>query len=166
MTATRLNAHALATTEVNQPMAQRIVEPAVTRPFDAPDEHLEAVYIGDDQRLADLYKLRLELDGYRVTVVRTPADAAAACRRQAPDIVFVDAGATDRSVLEAIGSLRRHHQLKDAPIVLLWSGTMDPPIIDGLQFGVRNFLVKAISHSTGSPWPESLDRPVVSRQIH
>jgi DNA-binding response OmpR family regulator len=123
------------------------------------------VYIGDDQGLADLYKLRLELDGYRVAVVRTPADAAAACGRQAPDIVFVDAGATDRSVLEAIGSLR-HHQLIDAPMVLLWSGIADPPVIDGLQFGVRNFLVKAISVSAGSPWSESLDRPVVSRQIH
>jgi DNA-binding response OmpR family regulator len=124
------------------------------------------VYIGDDQGLADLYKLRLELDGYRVAVVRTPADAAAACRRQAPDIVFVDAGATDRSVLEAIGSLRRHHQLNDAPIVLLWSGTADPPVIDGLQFGVRNFLVKAISLSAGGLLSESLDRPVMSRQIH
>jgi len=47
----------------------------MARPFDIRDEHLEAVYIGDDVSLAELYKLRLELDGYWVTVVTTPADA-------------------------------------------------------------------------------------------
>lgn len=147
-------------------MAQRFVEPPITAAYDVPDEQLEAVYIGNDESLAELYKLRLELDGYQVTVVTTPADALAACRRQTPDIVFVDVGATDQSVLEAIGNLRRHQQLKDVPIVLLWGGAADPPVIDGLQLGVSNFLVKAITNPMGGPWPDSLDRPAVSRQIH
>jgi CheY-like chemotaxis protein len=148
------------------PIAQRAVLPEITRPFDLPDEFLEAVYIGDDESLTELYKLRLELDGYRVTVVSTPADALAACRRRVPDIVFVDAGATAESVLEAIASLRRHRQLKDVPIVLLWGGATDPPAIDGLQLGVSNFLVKAINVATAGRWPDSLGEPVVSRQLH
>jgi len=166
MTAAPSGAHALTTPEVNQPMAQRFVEPPVTRAFDVPDEHLEAVYIGHDESLAELYKLRLELDGYQVTVLTTPADAFEALWRRAPDIVFVDVGATDESLLEAIGNLRLHHRLKDVPIVLLWGGAAGPPIIDGLQLGVTNFLVKAISVPNGSPWSESLERPVVSRQLH
>jgi DNA-binding response OmpR family regulator len=147
-------------------MAQRVVGPPLTRPFDVPDEHLEAVYIGDDESLAELYQLRLELDGYWVTVVTTPADALEASRRCAPDIVFVDVGSTDESLLEAIGNLRLHLQLKDIPIVLLWGGATGPPIIDGLELGVSNFLVKAISPPTGGPWSDSLDPPLVSRQIH
>jgi len=147
-------------------MAQRLVQPPMTRPFDAPDERLEAVYLGDDETVAELYKLRLELDGYWVRVVTTSADALAACRRRPPDIVFVDVGATDESVLEAIGNLRLHHQLNDVPVVLLWGGASGPPVINGLRIGVSNFVVKAVSGSTGSRWSESLDGPVVSGQLH
>jgi DNA-binding response OmpR family regulator len=147
-------------------MAQRVVESSMTRPFDIPDEHLEAVYIGDDESLAELYKLRLELDGYWVTVVTTPADAFEACQRRVPDILFLDVGASDESLVEAVGNLRLHHRLQGVPIVLLWGGATGPPVIDGLELGVSNFLVKAISPPTGSPWSESLDRPVVSRQLH
>ena len=138
----------------------------MARPFDIPDEHLEAVYIGDDVSLAELYKLRLELDGYWVTVVTSPADAFEACPRQVPDIVFVDVGATDETLVEAIGNLRLHHRLNDVPIVLLWGGATAPPVIDGLELGVSNFLVKAITVPIGSRWSESLGRPVVSRQLH
>ena len=120
------------------------------------------MYISDDESVAELYKLRLELDGYRVTVVTTPTEAIAACRRRAPDIVFVDAGATDESVLDAIGSLRIHHQLKDVPIVLLRGGAADPPVIDGLQVGVGNFLVR----TRGSRTRTGFDGPVVSNQLH
>ena len=146
-------------------MAQRRVEPPMTRPFDAPDERLEAVYLGDDDSTAELYKLRLELDGYWVTVVTTPANAFAASRRR-PDIVFVDVGATDESVLEAIGNLRLHRQLSDVPVVLLWGGACAPPVIEGLPIGVSNFMVKAVGVSTGSRSSESLERRVVSGQLH
>lgn len=147
-------------------MAQRVAQPLETLPFDVPDEHLEAVYIGDDASLAELYKLRLELDGYWVTVVTTPADALEACRRRLPDIVFVDAGATDESVLGAIANLRVHRQLEGVPIVLLWGGGSGPPVIDNLQLGMSNFVVKAISVSTRRPWSDSLAPHVGSPQIH
>jgi CheY-like chemotaxis protein len=164
MTAAPSSEHALTTPEVNQPIAQRIVEPRVTSPFDLLDEHLEAVYIGDDESLTELYRLKLELDGYSVTVVTTPAEALAACRRRAPDIVFVDGGAADGSVLEAIRNLRIDRQLQDVPIVLLWGGTLDPPLVDDLQFGVSNFLVKAIRVPPASRWSDSLDWSM--RQLH
>lgn len=138
MTARRLT-RMLSSPRGESPIAQRTVQPPPTRPFDVPDEYLEAVYIGDDESVAELYKLRLELDGYRVTVVTTPTEAIAACRRRAPDIVFVDAGAAGDSVFEAIGSLRIHHQLNDVPIVLLRGGVTDPPVIDGLHVGVGDF---------------------------
>jgi PleD family two-component response regulator len=147
------------------PIAPRAVQPPISVTFDVPDEDLEAVYIGEDESLAELYKLRLELDGYRVTVVTTPAEAIAA-RRRVPDIVFVDVGATDQSALEAIGNLRLHRRLDHVPTVLLWGGVTGPPMIDGLRLGASNFLVKAINVSMGGRWSDSVGEPVVSRQLH
>lgn len=161
MTARRLT-RMLSSPRGESPIAQRTVQPPPSRPSDVPDEYLEAVYIGDDESVAELYKLRLELDGYRVRVVTTPIEAIAACRRRAPDIVFVDAGATNESVLEAIGSLRNHHQLSDVPIVLLQGGVTDLPPIGGLQVGVGNFLVRTRGSRSGI----GLDGPVVSNQLH
>jgi CheY-like chemotaxis protein len=146
------------------PIAPRAVK-APSQPFHVLEDDLEAVYIGDDESLAELYKLRLELDGYRVTVVTTPAEAIAACRR-VPDILFIDVGATDQSVLEAIGNLRLQRRFDHVPTVLLWGGVTGPPMIDGLRLGASNFLVKAINVSTGGPWSDYTGEPVVSRQLH
>src|SRR5438132_1214332 len=52
-------------------------------------ETLAVLFIADDPDLAEMYRLKLELDGYWVRVV-VPATAVAQARMERPEIVFLD----------------------------------------------------------------------------
>ena len=122
-------------------MAMPIAEPWIARLLDD-DEVVEAVYIGGDGALADLYKLKLEMDGYRVTMAVTGTEALAKARKRIPDIVFIDLGPADESLLRTYRTLRLDRDLKDVPAVLLWRGDADAATIRSLRLSVKDFLVK------------------------
>ena len=123
-------------------MALPIAEPWIIRPDEA-EEPVEAIYIGGDGALADLYKLKLEMDGYRVTTAATGTEGLAHARERIPDIVFIDLGPADQSLLQTHQLLRRDRDLKDVPAVLLWRGDAEVETIQSLRLSVKDFLVKA-----------------------
>jgi DNA-binding response OmpR family regulator len=123
-------------------MARPVPEPWFTRPHD--DEALvEAIYIGGDGALADLYRFKLEMDGYRVRLASTGTEGLGLARTRLPDIVFIDLGPADQSLLETHRIMRRDQVLKDIPAVLLWRGDTDAPTIRSLGLGGKDFVVKA-----------------------
>ena len=122
-------------------MAMPIAEPWIARLLDD-DEVVEAVYIGGDGALADLYKLKLEMDGYLVTMAVTGTEALAKARKRIPDIVFIDLGPADDSLLRTYRMLRLDRDLKDVPAVLLWRGNGDAATVRSLRLTIKDFLVK------------------------
>src|SRR2546427_8994019 len=60
-------------------------------------ETLDVLYIAEDDALAEMYRLKLELDGYWVRVVDLD-NAVAETRARRPDIIFLElpAGRPDR----------------------------------------------------------------------
>jgi PleD family two-component response regulator len=123
-------------------MALAVTEALLTRPHDD-EEPVEAIYIGGGGALADLYKFKLEMDGYRVTLAPTGTEGLAQARERLPDIVFIELGPADQSLLRTHRLLRQDRELKDVPAVLLWRGDTDEPTIQGLHLGAKDFLVKA-----------------------
>ena len=131
-------------------MALPSTESRLARPRDTADEAVRALYIGADHGLADLYKLKLEMDDYWVTVAATGTEGLAQVRERVPDIVFLDIRPADEPLLQLYRTLRRDPELKDIPVVLLWRGDADEPTIRGLRLGVKDFLVKKNgTHSEG-----------------
>jgi len=123
-------------------MALPLTEPRLTRPHDV-ESMVEAIYIGGDGALAALYRLKLEMDGYHVRLASTGTEGLEQARKRLPDIMFIDLGPADESLLQTHQTLRRDRDLKDVPAVLLWRGNSDAPTIESLRLGVRDFLVKA-----------------------
>jgi DNA-binding response OmpR family regulator len=132
-------------------MALTVTEPRLTRPHDD-DELVEAIYIGGDGALADLYKLKLEMDGYRVALASTGTEALAQARKRLPDIVFIDLGPADQPLLQTHQTMRRDRDLKDIPAILLWRGSTDSPTIARLGLGANDFLVKANGSHSEPAW--------------
>jgi PleD family two-component response regulator len=119
-----------------------------------PDDEVlvEAIYIGGDGGLADLYRLKLEMDGYLVRLASTGTEGLAQARKRIPDIVFIDLGPADESLLQTHRRLRRDRELKDIPAVLLWRGDTDPLTIESLGLGARDFLVRANGSHSEPAW--------------
>lgn len=137
-------------------------EPWISRPQDG-EEPVEAVYIGTDEALADLYKLKLEMDGYRVTFAPTGTEGLAHARERLPDIVFLEVWPADPSSLQTHRLLRRDRALKEIPVVMLWRGDTDVPAIQSLGLGVKDFVVRANGSHSEQSWSDQSVSRLTSR---
>ena len=82
------------------------------------DDPVDVLFIGDDVDVADLYRLKLQLDGYEVRVV-PPSAAVAAARSRRPEIVFVDVASASAERLQVLQAVRAATQRPDLPAILV-----------------------------------------------
>src|ERR1700738_396115 len=88
---------------------------------------IHVLLVEDDGAISEMYRVQLEYDGYRVTIVTTGQagfDALAASR---PDIVLLDLLLPDRSGLEIMADIKErfpHH-----PPVVILSNYGEPTMI-------------------------------------
>lgn len=103
---------------------------------------VHVLMIEDDPSIAEMYRVQLEHDGYRVTIattgelgVRTLADAR-------PDVVLLDLLLPDRSGFEVLAAL--NERLPGHPPVVILSNYGEPSMIDrGRSLGAVEYLVKS-----------------------
>jgi CheY-like chemotaxis protein len=103
---------------------------------------VHVLLIEDDDAIADMYRVQLEYDGYRVTVATTGENGFEAMARAQPDIVLLDLLLPDRSGLEIMADLKSRFP-KHPPVVIL-SNYGEPTMIDkGMSLGAIEYLVKS-----------------------
>ena len=135
-------------------------EPGVERAFVLSREResertqpTHVLLIEDDWTIADMYRLQLEYDGYRVTVAANAESGIQAIAAGQPDIVLLDLLLPDRSGFEVLVEINQTFA-KHPPIVIL-SNYGEPSMIEqGMSLGAVEYLVK--SRVT----PESVSRSI------
>lgn len=109
--------------------------------------------IEDDTTIADMYRVQLEYDGYRVTIATTAGAAMTDMEAARPDIILLDLLLPDRSGLDVMAQLKQ--SFPDHPPVVILSNYGEPTMIErGLALGAVEYLVK--SRVT----PESVSRSI------
>jgi CheY-like chemotaxis protein len=105
------------------------------------EEALDILFIEDDPDIAEMYRLKLELDGYWVRTVKSDS-AVAAARAQCPEIVFLDllSGCPERlTVLSAIrDAVRRPH----LPSIILAASDKDELESQNRTLSASDYLVR------------------------
>ena len=81
-------------------------------------ETLDVLYIADDHALAEMYRLKLELDGYWVRVVDLD-HAVAETRARRPDIIFLELPARRPDRLGILEDLRQAARRPELPAIIL-----------------------------------------------
>jgi CheY-like chemotaxis protein len=133
-------------------MASALTEP---RPGERlPKEALEVVFIGNDRSLGELYRLRLELDGYWVTLSPTLDEGLETFRNRLPDLVFLDLGDGNRRMTNALQELRRNAAWRDIPVVLLWRGGSEPVEAMDFQLSKQDFIVRVDTVPSEEFWTD------------
>lgn len=131
----------------------------------APEDTLEVVFIGDDRTLAELYRLKLELDGYWVTLSSNFDEGLEKIKHRIPDLVFVDLGAGEPARVMDLGALRKDESLREVPVVLLSRGDTEAVAANGFQLGSRDFLVRVDAVPAEEFWADTLESPARARHI-
>jgi len=81
------------------------------RPNETDLDNLGVLFIEDDPRISELYRLKLEADGYLVRIVKSDA-AVGAAQAHRPEIIFLDLSS---GILERLNVLREVRQAIEQP---------------------------------------------------
>ena len=105
-------------------------------------ESIHVLLIEDDPAIAEMYRVQLEYDGYRVSIAATGEIGYASAVTSSPDIVLLDLLLPDRSGFEIIAQIKE--ALSDHPPVVILSNYGEPTMIDrGVALGALEYLVKS-----------------------
>ena len=103
---------------------------------------VQVLMIEDDSAIAEMYRVQLEHDGYRVTVATTGELAFATLAGSEPDLVLLDLLLPDRSGFEVLSTL--NERFPNHPPVVILSNYGEPSMIDrGRSLGAVEYLVKS-----------------------
>lgn len=103
---------------------------------------VHVLLIEDDGAIAEMYRVQLEYDGFRVTVAATGENGFAAMASTQPDIVLLDLLLPDRSGLEIMADIKS--RFPEHPPVVILSNYGEPTMIDrGMSLGALEYLVKS-----------------------
>jgi hypothetical protein len=100
-----------------------------------PEVHI--LFIGADADLAETYRMKLNLDGYRTSVLTTEAEARKLAASLKPDLIYLDLTSAAGWGLKVLGGIRQSEATRSTPVLLLvrfpWR---EPPAL-----GPHDFLV-------------------------
>jgi len=107
------------------------------------DEDVRVLFVEDDPSVAQMYKLKLELDGYQVTVASDGEQALESATSNPPDIVFLDIRLPKMDGLAVLEKLRETENTKQVPVVILSNYSERELVERGLKLGALEYLIKS-----------------------
>jgi two-component system, OmpR family, phosphate regulon response regulator PhoB len=122
----------------------------------ADPEDVRVLFVEDDPAVAQMYKLKLELDGYHVDVAGDGEVALTMARASLPDIIFLDIRLPKLGGLEVLEALRSAPETEAVPVVILSSHSEKELIDRGAKLGALDHLIK--SKTTPAMLEAGIDR--------
>ena len=115
----------------------------MNQPDEASSDDVRVLLVEDDTAIAQMYRLKLELDGYQVEVAGDGEAALEMARGSAPDIIFLDLRLPKLDGLEVLETLRSDPITKTVPVVILSSYSEKELVQRGAKLGVLDLLIKS-----------------------
>jgi CheY-like chemotaxis protein len=106
-------------------------------------DEITVLLVEDDQTFADMYRLRLELDGYHVVDARDGRAALELAASAVPDLIFLDIRLPLVDGLTVLEALRADVRTRHIPVVILSSYGEDDLRERGLRLGALEYLIKS-----------------------
>ena len=104
---------------------------------------IRVLFVEDDASIAQMYKLKLELDGYRVDVACDGEIALKMARSSLPDLIFLDIRLPKLDGLGVLEALRADPMTRAVPVVILSSHSEKELVERGAKLGVLDHLIKS-----------------------
>jgi len=108
----------------------------------APDD-VRVLFVEDDALVAQMYRLKLELDGYSVEVVVDGVAALEKARSMQPDIIFLDIRLPKLDGLSVLEKLRADPATEHLPVVILSNWNEKELVERGIKLGALDHMIKS-----------------------
>ena len=106
-------------------------------------DDIRVLFVEDDPTVAQMYRLKLELDGYQVIMAKDGEEGLRLAREVDPDIVFLDIRLPKVDGFSVLEGLRATDRTRNVPVVIL-SNYGEQELVDrGLRLGALEYLIKS-----------------------
>ena len=106
------------------------------------EEEVRVLFVEDDPDLADMYRTKLELDGYVVSVAKDGEEALARASADPPDLVFLDIRLPRMDGIQVLEELRARAETRHLPVVILSNYSDDEWRERVRELGALEWLIK------------------------
>ena len=106
-------------------------------------EDVRVLLVEDDATLADMYRVKLERDGYVVRVAADGEEALAVLGDELPDLIFLDIRLPKMDGLALLERIRADERTKNVPVVIVSNYSEAELVERGLQLGALEYLIKS-----------------------
>jgi DNA-binding response OmpR family regulator len=103
---------------------------------------ITVLVVDDEPRLADVVRMNLEVEGYRVLTAANGMEALARLTQDLPDLVVLDVMMPE---MDGFETLRRIRQVSSVPVIMLTVRAEEADRIKGLEIGADDYLTKPFS---------------------
>jgi len=107
------------------------------------EKKIKVLLIEDEKEVAELYKLKLTLDGYEVITAENGQEGLDKANSYRPELIFLDIKMPEMDGFEVLKKLRAAARTKDIPVVVLSNFDEQDLIEKGLTLGANEYLIKS-----------------------
>jgi DNA-binding response OmpR family regulator len=106
-------------------------------------DEVRVLLVEDDAALAQMYRVKLERDGYTVQVAGDGEEALGLLERDLPDLIFLDVRLPRMDGLTFLERVRAGDRTRDVPVVIVSNYSEEELVSRGLQLGALEYLIKS-----------------------
>jgi DNA-binding response OmpR family regulator len=106
-------------------------------------DEVNVLFIEDDPTVAQMYKLKLELDGYQVNMAKDGEEGLRLAQDLKPDIIFLDIRLPKMDGFAVLEGLRSSDDTRHIPVVILSNYGERELVERGLKLGALEYLIKS-----------------------
>jgi DNA-binding response OmpR family regulator len=105
------------------------------------EDFVDVLFVEGDPEIAELYRHKLHLDGYRVTVAKPVGDWLDLDDWAQPDIVYIEVSPTDSESIASFEALRDDDRMRHVPAIILSRARESEFRERGIALGTLDYLV-------------------------
>lgn len=97
----------------------------------------------DDVMLRDMYKMRLEAEGFKVDTADNGLEALKKIKVSRPSIVLMDIMMPVMDGLTALKKMKSDPEMKDIPVIIMTVLIQEEKRKEGIELGASDYLIKS-----------------------
>ena len=106
-------------------------------------DEIRVLFVEDDPTVAQMCRLKLELDGYRVIMAKDGEEGLRLATEVRPDLVFLDIRLPKMDGFGVLEKLRACEETRHVPVVILSNYGEQDLVERGLELGALDYLIKS-----------------------
>lgn len=106
-------------------------------------EQIHVLLVEDDTFLANIYKTKFEMEGFKVTAVEDGEAGFTEAKKKNPDIILLDILLPKKDGFTVLEELKKDKAVKDIPVIMLTNLGQKDDVEKGMQLGATDYLIKA-----------------------